>query len=168
MTTVSRSAVLLALIAAATAGAASAATPGDLAFAGKVSQGGMFEVEAGRLPEQKGSTQDVRDFGAMEVHDHTLVGDKLKAVTGRIGVSFSTTPNPAFAAKMARLKSLSGPAFDDAYMSEMATLHAGDGAAFAKVGADGETPELRAFGAETHRIVQRHIGAIHAVAPPAH
>ena len=51
-------------------------------------------------------------------------------------------------------------------MSEMATLHAGDGAAFAKVAQTGATADMRAFGAETHRIVERHIGAIRAV-PPA-
>ena len=152
---------------AGAAGAATAATPDDRAFVAKVSQGGMFEVQAGQLADQKGSAQDVRDFGAMEVHDHAGVGDKLKTVSGQIGVNFPAALNGEFSAKLAHLKSLSGSSFDNAYMEEMATLHAGDGAAFAKVARVGETPELRAFGAETHKIVQRHIGAIHAVAPPA-
>ena len=160
--------MLFALVGLAGAGGmAMAATPGDQAFVAKVSQGGMFEVQAGQLADQKASAQDVRDFGAMEVHDHTRVGDKLKTVSGQIGVTFPAALNGEFSAKLAHLKSLSGPAFDDAYMQEMATLHAGDGAAFAKVAKAGETPELRAFGAETHKIVQRHIGAIHAATPPA-
>ena len=159
--------MLLAItVLAAAGGMAAAATPGDQAFVAKVSQGGMFEVQAGQLADQKADAQDVRDFGAMEVHDHTRVGAKLKAVTSKIGVTFSDQLNPEFSGKLAHLKSLSGPAFDEAYMEEMSTLHAGDGAAFAHVAKTGEAPELRAFGAETHRIVQRHIGAIHAVAPP--
>jgi putative membrane protein len=123
----------------------------------------MFEVAAGKLAETKGSTQDVRDFATAEVHDHMLVGNKLKAISSSEGVAFSATPNAEFAGKLSRLSGLSGKAFDAAYLSEMATLHDGDGAAFAKESGDGGSPAYRAFGAETHRIVQRHIGAIHAV-----
>ena len=42
----------------------------------------------------------------------------------------------------------------------MAAFHDADGAAFAKEATDGGSAAYRAFGAETHRIVQRHIGAI--------
>lgn len=146
---------------------AATATPTDKAFVAKVSQGGQFEVEAGRLADQKGSAQDVRDFGAMEVHDHTLVGDKLKSISSQEGVSFSPELNPEFSAKLSHLQSLSGPAFDTAYMQEMATLHSGDGAAFAKEARQGGSPAYREFGAETAKIVQRHIGAIHGATPPA-
>ncbi len=147
---------------------ADAATPSaaDRAFVAKVSQGGMFEVAAGKLAEQKGSTQDIRDFGSMEVHDHTLVGDKLKAICASEGLAVASKANAEFQGKLDRLGTLSGPAFDAAYMKEMDTLHAGDGAAFAKEAADGGSPAFKAFGVETHLIVQRHIGAIHA-APPS-
>ena len=147
--------------------ALAAATPTDKAFVAKVSQGGMFEVQAGRLADQKGSTQDIRDFGAMEVHDHTGVGDKLKVASSHSGISFSSQLNPEFTGKLGHLQSLSGPAFDAAYMDEMSTLYAADGAAFAEEAKEGGSAEFRAFGAETHRIVQRHIGAIHATTPPA-
>jgi putative membrane protein len=159
----------LAILAAMTATAAIAATPSsaDRAFVAKVSQGGMFEVEAGKLAEGKGSTQDIRDFGTMEVHDHTLVGAKLKSISNSEGLSFASNLNPEFQGKLDHLKSLSGPAFDVAYMDEMATIHAADGAAFAKEAHDGGSPAYQAFGTETHVIVERHLGAIHAAAPPA-
>lgn len=147
----------------ASAAMAATATPADRAFVAKVSQGGMFEVAAGKLAETKGSTQDVRDFATAEVHDHMLVGDKLKALSSSEGVPISSTPNAEFAGKLSHLSSLSGKAFDAEYMMEMATLHDGDGAAFAKEAVGGGSPAYRAFGSETHRIVQRHIGAIRAV-----
>ena len=164
----SASALLAPGMLAASAGLASAAaTPADRAFVAKVSQGGMFEVQAGRLADQKGSTPDIRDFGAMEAHDHTPVGDKLKAISDREGISFGAELNPDFAGKLARLKSLSGPAFDKVYMEQTSAIHAGDGAAFAKEAAEGGSADFRAFAAETYKIVQRHIGAIHAASPPA-
>lgn len=144
-----------------------AATTADRAFVAKVSQGGMYEVAAGRLAETKGSTQDVRDFATAEVHDHTLVGDKLKAISARKGVAVASAPTPAFAAKLSRLRGLNGQAFDRAYLADMAALHDADGAAFAKEAADGGSAAYRAFGAETHRIVQRHIGAIRGAPLPA-
>ena len=161
-------AVVLGLAAASMIGVSgsAAATAADQAFVAKVSQGGMFEVQAGRLAADKGSTQDVRDFGVMEAHDHELVGDKLKTNAGAEKISFASQLNAEFSGKLDHLKALSGPAFDQAYLREMATLHAADGAAFAKVAQTGETAGMRAFGVETHRIVRRHVGAIQAV-PPA-
>ncbi len=149
----------------ASAPAAVAATPADRAFVAKVSQGGMFEVAAGKLAETKGSTQDIRDFGTTEVHDHMLVGAKLKAISAGAGIAVSSTPNAEFAGKLSHLASLSGTAFDAAYLTEMAALHDADGAAFASEAING-SPAYRAFGTETHRIVQRHIGAIHGAPMP--
>ncbi|WP_267382798.1 MULTISPECIES: DUF4142 domain-containing protein [unclassified Sphingomonas] len=151
---------------AATAMAATA-TPDDRAFVAKVSQGGMFEVAAGKLAETRGSTQDVRDFGATEVHDHMLVGNKLKTISTSEGVPVASSLNAEFAGKLSHLASLSGTAFDTAYLTEMATLHDGDGAAFAKEAQDGGSAAYRAFGDESHRIVQRHIGAINGAPLPS-
>lgn len=154
---------LLVALLGATGAAAATATPSDRAFVAKVSQGGMFEVAAGTLAQTKGSTQDVRDFAVAEVHDHKLVGAKLKTISTREGIAIPGAPNAEFAGKLAHLSGLSGAAFDAAYLAEMASLHDADGAAFAKEATGGGSPAYRAFGAETHRIVQRHVGAIHAV-----
>ena len=85
----------------------------------------------------------------------------------REGVAFSPQPNAEFAGKLAHLQGLSGTAFDAEYLSEMAALHDADGAAFAKEATAGGSPAYRAFAAETHRIVLRHIGAIHGAPLPA-
>ena len=148
-------------------GAALAATDQDRAFVAMVGQGGMFEVEAGKLAATKASAVDVRDFAVMEVHDHVGVGDRLQAVSSREGVPLPVALNAEFQGKLDHLRSLSGAAFDSAYMDEMATLHAKDGAAFAKEGVAGGSAAYRAFGLATHQIVRRHIGAIHGAAPPA-
>jgi putative membrane protein len=50
----------------------------DRAFVAMVSQGGMFEVKAVQVAADKGNTQDLKDQGVTEAHDHQLVGDKLK------------------------------------------------------------------------------------------
>ena len=156
------------ILSALSAGAiAATASPADRAFVAKVSQGGMYEVESSKLATSKGSTQDVRDFAVAEVHDHKLVGDNLTKVAKASGITFSTKLNADFEAKLDHLKGLSSADFDQAYMSDMATIHDADGAAFASEAADGGSDAFKSFAAETHVIVLRHIGAIHAAPPPA-
>jgi putative membrane protein len=163
MKTLFKSILIALCVTVSTAAYAQTATPGDKAFVAKVSQGGMFEVAAAQVAVSKGSTQDVRDFAVAEIHDHALVGAKLKKVAAESGITFPAQLNAEFSAKLKHLASLSGSAFDEAYLSEMGTLHDKDGAAFAMEATKGGSADFRAFGAETHKIVLRHIGAIRAV-----
>ena len=55
----------------------------------KASQGGMTEVEAGKLAQEKGASQDVKDFGAMMVKDHTQNNEDLMALAQTKGVTRS-------------------------------------------------------------------------------
>jgi len=137
----------------------------DKSFVAMVSQGGMFEVKAGQVGADQGSTQDIKDQGATEVHDHKLVGGKLKSIATENGIQVADSLNDMFQKKLDDLKALSGPAFDAAYLADMEDIHAKDGAAFAKEAKTGTNPALRAFAAETHRIVLRHIGELRAIGP---
>jgi putative membrane protein len=146
----------------AAAQAAEPVSDRDQAFVAMVSQGGMFEVKAGGLAAEQGNTQDIRDQGATEAHDHQLVGDKLKSICAAAGIPIADTLNEPFQKRLDDLKALSGGAFDAAYLREMDDIHRKDGAAFRVEAKSGTNPALRAFAAETHRIVMRHLGEVHA------
>ena len=137
-------------------------SPADRSFVAMVSQGGEFEVEAGQLAADQGSTQDIKDQGATEARDHKLVGDKLKSIASSAGLPVVASLNSEFQQKLDGLKSLSGAAFDTAYLKEMEEIHAKDGAAFSKEAVTGTNQGLREFASETHRIVVRHIGELQA------
>ncbi|MCJ2073397.1 DUF4142 domain-containing protein [Methylobacterium sp. J-030] len=154
-------AAIISLSGLATAQAANVSDE-DKAFVAKVSQGGMYEVELGKLAEEKGARQDIKDQGNTEVHDHGLVGDKLKSIATGAGLPFPDTLNTEFQGRLDRMKGLSGAAFDSAYVKDMKAIHDADGAAFAKEAKSGTDPDLKAFAAETHRIVQRHLGELSA------
>jgi putative membrane protein len=134
----------------------------DQAFVAKVSQGGMFEVVASKVGVDRADAQDVKDLAISEVHDHELVGSKLKSIASANGVDLEGSLNADFQGRVDRLKALSGKAFDAAYLKEMERIHALDGAAFAKEATSGQNADLRAFSAETVKIVHRHIGALKA------
>ena len=117
----------------------------DRAFVGMVSQGGMFEVKVGELAAEQGSTQDIKDQGNTEAHDHKLVGDKLKSIASSNGIQIAESLNADFQKELDALKRLSGVAFDSAYLRDMEAIHAKDGAAFAKEAKSGSNQSLREF-----------------------
>jgi putative membrane protein len=69
--------VLLTLIAPMLVWAASSP---DETFYKRAAEGGIFEVDAGKLAQDKGNSQQVKDFGAMMVKDHSAANEKLKEI----------------------------------------------------------------------------------------
>jgi putative membrane protein len=134
----------------------------DKAFVAKVSQGGMYEVELGKLAETKAVSQDIKDQGNTEAHDHMLVGDKLKSIVESNGMEFPKELNAEFQGRLDAINALPANKFEPAYIEDMKKIHAADGAAFAKEATSGTNSDLKAFAAETYRIVQRHLGELGA------
>ena len=59
----------------------------DASFYKHAAHGGIAEVVAGNLAQQKSTNPKVKDFGAMMVKDHTAANNKLKALADSKGVS---------------------------------------------------------------------------------
>jgi putative membrane protein len=140
--------------------AADIASPTDTAFVGKVSQGGMYEVEASKIAAQRATAQDVKDLAVMDIHDHDLVNRELRKIAVSEGIDLPLHLNAAFQHRLAQLKSNSGTAFDAAYINDMAQIHDMDERLFAREAVEGSS-DFKLFAAQTDAIVKRHIGAIH-------
>ena len=134
----------------------------DKTFVAKVSQGGMYEVKLGTLAETHGATQDVRDSGNTEAHDHMLVGNRLKSIMQANGMEFPKELNADFQGRLDKMTDLPKEKFDAAYLADMKAVHDADGGAFAKEAKGGSNADLKAFAEETYRIVQRHLGELNA------
>jgi putative membrane protein len=153
--------IAAATLISATALCAFTATDVDKAFVAKVSQGGMYEVEASRFAEMHANMPDVKDQATTEVHDHQLVGAELKRISNANGIQFSAQLNPEFSARLAKLKSAVGPGFDAAYIDDMKSIHYNDEKLFAQEANDG-SDAFKTFAHQTDLIVKRHIGSLQA------
>lgn len=158
------SALMFALVSNSYLMAQNSASNTDKAFVSKVSQGGRYEVEASRLALAKANAQNVKDLANTEVHDHELVGKKLKDISVSEHVPIAPTLNSEFQGRLNQLKGLSGDAFDKAYMDEMSAIHDKDEKLFAQEAID-SSGDYKVFAGETDLIVKRHIGAIHGADP---
>jgi putative membrane protein len=107
---------------------AHAAAPNDAQIAAIVVAANTVDVNAGKQAEAKTSNKDVRAFAERMVADHTGVNQQAVALVQKLhvtpeanGTSKSLTQDGA--ATLARLKGLSGKAFDKAYVDNEVTYH---------------------------------------------
>ena len=63
----------------------------DASFYKHAAEGGIAEVDAGRLAQDKGNSQQVKDFGAMMVKDHTAANEKLQALAASKNITLPTS-----------------------------------------------------------------------------
>jgi putative membrane protein len=80
----------------------------DRDFVQKALEGGMAEVQLGQLAAQKGSSDDVRQFGQQMVTDHEKLGDEMKQVAVEMGINQPPGLNKKDQQLMVKLQDLSG------------------------------------------------------------
>ena len=122
---------LIVFVAGATlalAGTAHAQAPTDAQIAAIVVTANQVDIDAGKLASTKGSTADVKKFGAQMVTDHTGVNKQATALVTKLKVTPEDNPTAQSLKKggeenVANLKTLSGKAFDKAYIDHEVAYH---------------------------------------------
>ena len=121
------SAVLVASV-TMVAAPAFAQQPTDPQIAAIVVTANQVDIDAGKLAEMKGSNDEVKAFGKQMAADHTRVNASAVELVTKLKV----TPEDNATSKslkaggeknVANLKSLSGAAFDKAYIANEVTYH---------------------------------------------
>lgn len=134
-------------------------------FANDVGASDYYEVEAGKLAQQKAQAKGLKDFGKLMVEHHTASTDKLKAAGAK--ASPAITPNPALNAEqeanLAALRAADGAAFDAAYKTQQVAAHEKALAAVKAYAATGDVPELKKFASDAEKIVEAHLKKIRSL-----
>jgi putative membrane protein len=133
-------------------------------FARKAAQGGMAEVEMGKVAVQHGGDAAVKEFGQRMVIDHTRANEELKAIAGSKNIQLPTGLNSDQKSEMDKLSKLSGAEFDREYMSAMVKDHEEDVEDFQTQAKDGTAPDIKAFAAKTLPTLQSHLQMAHDTA----
>jgi len=129
----------------------------DQTFATKAAQGGMAEVELGKLAAEKASSDTVKKFGQRMADDHSKANDELKKLAESKNITLPSTIGPEEKALRDRLSKLSGAAFDQAYMKAMVNDHVKDVNEFKMESKSGKDPELKAWAAKTLPTLEEHL-----------
>lgn len=146
-------------------GTSSKLSPSDQKFIKGAAEGGMAEVELGKLAMQKASSDDVKRFGQRMVDDHSKANDKLKEVAASLGVTLPQHLNAKDEATKERLSNLSGDQFDKAYMRDMVKDHKADVAAFRTESNAGRDASIKSFAAQTLPTLRDHLKDAQTIEP---
>ncbi len=144
--------------------AAFAADNPDESFFKKAAEAGMAEVEAGHMAQEKGSSQAVKDFGAMMVKDHTAANNKLKKIAAAQNVKLPDSAGMMNKAKEKKADLKSGDSFDKDYIKGQIKAHEDTIELLQKEIDSGQDPQAQAFAKETLPKVKAHLEKINQIA----
>jgi len=118
----------LAVALACGASAALAAGPNDPQIAAIVVTANQVDIDAGKFAEDHASKADVKAFAKLMVTDHAAVNKSATDLAGRLHLTPEDNPTAQSLKKggednIATLKTLSGPAFDKAYVDHEVAYH---------------------------------------------
>ena len=150
---------------ASSASGSSQLSAADQTFVKKAAQGGMAEVELGKLATQKASSEDVKKFGQRMVDDHTKANDQLKQIAGTKGVTLPTELDSKDQALKDRMSKLDGEKFDQAYMKNLVRDHTKDVSEFRKESTSGKDSDLKSFASQTLPTLEDHLKEAKNIAP---
>jgi putative membrane protein len=122
---------------------------------------GMSEIDDGNLATSKGDPS-VKALGTMMVSDHTKANDQLLAIAKQKGVTPPMQVDAKHVAITAKLKTLSGAAFDHEYLSTELTGHEMTIAVFKAEISKGSDADLKAFASATLPILEHHLSMVEA------
>ena len=128
----------------------------DKTFLREAAQGGLAEIKLGQLATQKGSSEDVKNFGQKMVEDHTNLNDSMKPIAERMGVKVPTDVSKKDAAEYSKLDGLSGAEFDKEYAMHMVKDHHKDLREFREEASTTHDPELKAAVTKGEKVIEMH------------
>ncbi|WP_431210521.1 DUF4142 domain-containing protein [Puia sp. P3] len=130
---------------------------GDQDFAVNTANAGMTEIQAGQMAQQKGMAQDVKDYGAMMVKDHTAAADKLKMIAASKNLTLPATLSSDKQTDLDDLNKKQGKDFDKAYIDMMISDHKKVISAFEDESKNGSDADIRGFADSTLHVLRHHL-----------
>ena len=136
----------------------------DKMFLRNAAEGGMAEVQLGQLAADKGSSQDVKDFGQKMVTDHTALNNDMAPIAQSMGVTVPKKLNKQHQAEYDKLNGLSGDDFDKEYITAMVKDHHKDLREFRDEATSASDPTLKAAVEKGVKVISEHTTMINKLA----
>jgi putative membrane protein len=136
---------------------------GDADFLVKAISCGTAEMKFSELAEKQASNADVKEFARKIVADHKKGNEKLMGLAREFKVAVLTGLEKEQRDAEARLRRLSGPAFDRAYMQQIVDDHEKAITLFENESKTGTNPQLRKEASNTLSTLREHLKEAKAI-----
>jgi putative membrane protein len=140
----------------------------DTAFAMKSAQRGVAEVAMAKLAAEKATDAEVKVLGQQAVKDYTSANNELKSVAEKKRMTLPTEMNAEEHATYLRLRRLSGPEFDHAYIKAVGKRKQKEVKEFQKEAKSGKDEEVKGFALRTLPVLETHLQKIRSIQANMH
>ena len=130
---------------------------GDRKFIEDAAAGGVAEVELGKLAEQNGASDQVKQFGKRMVEDHQKANDQLKKIADSKGLKLPADMSASERREYDKLQKKTGADFDREYMKEMVSEHKKDVKDFESAAKKADDPDVKNFASTTLPTLHQHL-----------
>ena len=132
-------------------------TKEDADFLVKAANGGLLEVEAGRIAEKQAVSKAVKDVAKQMVTDHGKANTELKAYAASKNIALPDSIDKDTKDKLTKLTEKKGKDFDADYVDFMVSDHKEDISLFEDASKDAKDPELKAWVDKTLPTLRHHL-----------
>jgi putative membrane protein len=129
----------------------------DRKFIEEAAQGGMAEVELGKLAEQHATSDQVKQFGRKMATDHQKANEQLKKIAVSKGINLPADMSSSERREYDKLSKKTGADFDREYMKEMVSDHKKDVKDFESAAKKADDPDIKSFASSTLPTLQQHL-----------
>jgi putative membrane protein len=134
-------------------------TPEDYNFVAQANLGAPYQVDSGRVAEEKAATAAIRDYAHLMVTTHIPVVDALNKILQRKGLTAppNTLLQGAYDASIASLKAENRSSLDRDYVGAQVEYQKGNAALFQNEIRNGTDADLKEFARTTLPKIEDHL-----------
>ncbi|TDD73706.1 DUF4142 domain-containing protein [Actinomadura rubrisoli] len=126
----------------------------------KVRQAGLWEMPAGQQAQQRASSPRVKEVGNMIMQQHMALDADTRATAQRLDVLLPTEPNGSQKSWLREMSGKFGGDYDKTFVLRLRAAHGQVFSVIAKVRAQTENSEIRAFAERAMKFVSTHMSLL--------
>jgi putative membrane protein len=129
----------------------------DRKFVRSALEDGIAELQLGQIAVEKAESADVKQFGEKMIQDHTKMSDQMRDIAQKEGISAPSGVTAKDKALESKLKTLSGPLFDRAYIAAMVQDDREDLSAFNREANNGNDTAIKDVASRYAQLIGEHL-----------
>jgi putative membrane protein len=129
----------------------------DASFIKEAAEGGLAEVQMGKLAAANGSNEQIKQLGQRIQQDHAKANQELTEIAQKAGVTLPATVDHKDMRMENKLEGKTGAEFDKAFAEHALKDHEKDIQKFQKALQSVRDPELRAFIEKNLPVLREHL-----------
>ena len=135
----------------------------DEKFVREATEGGLMEVELGKIAAEKATHEQVKAFARQIQEDHDKANEELKTIAATKGIELRQSLQGKHKRTVGRFSKLSGAEFDRQYMRLMIDDHKHDLEKFQREADNGKDPDIKQFASKLIPVLKKHLEMAQAI-----